>query len=166
MRRGIGAECPDEARLSRLLERTYAAREARVAPADDALARLIAALDAIEAKSPRRVDHRRLLGVCAVAMLVLLLLSPVARAEFTANTRHTTQSAIAPMSGAIGGGIAMAPVTIAAREAGNVAPNQVNNTTSHAPAPNGTTLTAGASDTPLRDLLARAGIQPSDPPHH
>jgi hypothetical protein len=166
MRRGGGAECPDEARLGRLLERTYAAREARVAPADDALARLNAALDAIEAKSPRHADHRRLLGVCAVAMLVLLLLSPVVRAEFTASTRHATQSAITPMSGAIGGGVGMPPVAIAAREAGSGAPNEVSNAPGHAPAPNGTTLTTGASDTPLRDLLSRAGIQPSDSPHH
>jgi hypothetical protein len=69
------------------------------------------------------------------------------------------------MSGAIGG-VTMSPVTIAARAAGNVAPNEASNATGQAPAPDGTTLTAGTSDTPLRDLLARAGIQPSDPPHH
>ncbi|GEM_PF-5525929 len=170
MRQGTGSTCPgqdpsgrraDEARLSLLLERTYAAREARITPADDALAKLNAALDAIGSPSRRRVDHRRLFGACALAVLLLVLLSPVARSEFSASTRNAARSVVMPMNGTVGDGVitgtangraAISPVAIAVRAA------------DHTSAANGTAPMTGVSETPLRDLLARAGIHASDPP--
>ena len=163
----------DEARLGPLLERTYAAGEARLTLADDALARLNAAIDAIGAPPRRRADHRRLFGACALAMLLLMLLVPIAHAEFTASTRHAGRSTATANNGAVGGGAitgtardgtAMLPVTVAAREAGSVVPTEVDDATGRAPAPNAATLAAGPSETPLRDLLARAGIRASDLP--
>lgn len=164
----------DEARLGLLLERTYAAREARLPPADDALMKLNAALDAIGTPPQQHTDHRRLFGACALVALLLLLLSPVARFEFAVSTRNAGQSAIISSNAAVGGGVstgtasgraAIPPVTVAAREVGSVAPTEGGgNATGHALAPNGTTLTVGTSETPLRDLLARAGIHASDPP--
>jgi len=186
MRQGIGANGlrrepserradhrADEARLGLLVERTYAGREARLTPADDALAKLNVALDAIGTPPQRQTDHRRLFGACALVALLLLLLSPVARAEFAASTRHAPRSGVTPTSAAVSGEastgsasgrVAMPPVTVVAREGGSVAPTEGSDATGHAPAPTGATLTAGASETPLRDLLARAGIHASDPP--
>ncbi|MDQ6604743.1 MAG: hypothetical protein M3176_10915 [Chloroflexota bacterium] len=162
MRQGIRANGPghdpperrpdhraDEARLGRLLERAYTAREARITTVDDALAKLNTALDAIGTPPQRRADHRRLFGACAFAMLVVLLLSPVAHSGLAIGTRHAGQSAAAS------GRAALPPVTVAASE---------GDTTGHTPAPNGATQSAVTSETPLRDLLARAGIHASDPP--
>ena len=153
----------DEARLGLLLERTYAAREARLTPADDALAKLNTALDAIGTSPQQHADHRRLFGACALAVLLLLLLSPIARSEFTGNTRSATRSVAIPINGTGGASddltanvrTALPPVTAAESEGSNA--------TNHAPAANGTAPMAGVSDTPLRDLLARAGIQPTNP---
>jgi len=186
MRQGIGANGlrrepserradhrADEARLSLLVERTYAGREARLTPADDALVKLNVALDVIGALPQRQTDHRRLFGACALIALLLALLGPVARAEFAANTQHTPGSAVTPMSSATNSRVSIGtgsgrtelpPVTVAASAGGSVAPIKGSNATGHAPAPTGATLTAGASETPLRDLLARAGIHASAPP--
>jgi hypothetical protein len=153
----------DEARLGLLLERTYAAREARLMPADDALAKLNAALDAIGTSRRQHADHRRLFGACALAALLLLLLSPIARSEFTGSTRNATRSVAIPTSStnsassdlAANAGIILSPV-MAAERAGS-------NATNRTPAANGTAPMTGVSETPLRDLLARAGIQPTNP---
>ena len=155
----------EEARLGLLLERTYAAREARLAPADDALAKINIALDAIGTPSQRYTDHRRLFGACALVALLLLLLSPIAHTEITGRTRSATQPVVVPIGGAGGARDDLAmngrpaptllPVTIAASEG--------HNATGRAPDANGTVPVAGVSETPLRDLLARAGIQASDP---
>jgi len=185
MRQGIGANGlrrepserradhrADEARLGLLVERTYAGREARLTPADDALAKLNVALDAIGTPPQRQTDHRRLFGACALVALLLLLLSPVARFEFAGSTQHATRSAVTPMSGAVRGGvgigtasagIALPPVTVAASAGESVAPTERVITTIHVPGANGTAPVAGVSETPLRDLLARAGIHVSDP---
>jgi hypothetical protein len=168
MRPAIGTDHrADEARLGPLLERTYAAREARLTPTDDALARLNAALDAIGAPSRRHTGHRRLFGACALVAILLLLLSPVARSEFAAGTRPAPRSAATPAGGARGG--ASLPAVAVAASAGADAPDRAS-------AANGAAPTTGVSDTPLRDLLARAGIRPDDPaggasgaglpPHH
>ena len=175
MRQATGAKYPehglsdrrtdhaaDEARLGRLLERTYAAREARLTPTDDALVKLNVALDALDTTPRRQTDHRRLFGACALVALLLLLFSPVARSEFTASTRNAQRSVVTPRSSAVGGGAALLPV--AAREAGSGTLTEESNATGHAPGPSGTPPTVGASETPLRDLLARAGIHASDPP--
>ncbi|MGI8857919.1 MAG: hypothetical protein ACR2JW_19450 [Thermomicrobiales bacterium] len=145
----------DEARLGLLLERTYAAHEARLMPTDAALARLDAALDAIGTPPQRYTDHRRLFGACALVAILLVLLGPVVRTEFTAGTRNAPRSVVTPISRAVGSGAALPPVAIAASE-GRPATDRTT-------AANGTTSTTGASETPLRDLLARAGIRPSDP---
>lgn len=164
-----------EARLSPLLDRTYAARAVRVAPVDDALAKLNAALDAIGSPPRRHTDHRRLFGACA--LVVLLLLLPVARAEFAVSPRNAARSVVIPIDGAVGGrGItgpasgrtALPPVTVAVSEG--------SNTTGRAPVAGGMAPVAEVRETPLRDLLARAGIHASDPlggssiggdpPHH
>jgi len=176
MRRGMGANhrghdpserraahCADEARLGPLLERAYAAREARITTVDDALAKLNAALDAIGTPPRRRADHRRLFGACAFAMLVLLLLGPVARAEFMASTRPATRSTAIAINAA-GGGAAPPPVAVAASAGVGVAPTGRDMTATHAPVANGAVPMTGASETPLRDLLARAGIHAADPP--
>ncbi len=176
MRQGIGANspghdlperrpdyCADEARLGPLLERTYTAREARIRTADDALAKLNTALDAIGTPPQRRADHRRLFGACAFAMLVVLLLSPVARAEFMASTRPATRSTVIPINTA-GGGATLPPVTVAASAGVSVAPTERDMTASYAPVANRTAPMTGVSETPLRDLLARAGIHASDLP--
>ena len=176
MRQGTGWNClehdpperrvdnrADEARLGLLLERTYAVREARLMPADDALAKLNAALDGIDTPPRRHTDHRRLFGACALVALLLLLLSPVARSEFAASTRNAPRSVVTPINAA-GGRVALLPVAVAASARGNVAPTEEGNTTVHVPAANGTAPMTGVSETPLRDLLARSGIHASDPP--
>ncbi|MDQ2787404.1 MAG: hypothetical protein M3Y58_20635 [Chloroflexota bacterium] len=163
----------DEARLGLRLERAYAAREARLAPSDDALAKLNATLDAIGSSPHRRMEHRYLFGACVLAALLLLLLSPVAWSEFTANTRHATRSVAVPIDRAVGSGISATaarseivtpPVAVMASDAASVAPPEQRTATNPIAATNGTTLTAETSNTPLRDLLARAGIHASDPP--
>jgi hypothetical protein len=153
----------DEARLGLLLKRTYAAREAQLAPADDALTKLNAALDAIGTSPRQHSDYRRLFGVCALAALLLLLLSPIARAELTGSARNATQSVVIPINStggagddpAANGSIARSPVTVVASE-GRTA-------TDHVSTADGTAPIADVSGTPLRDLLARAGIQASGP---
>lgn len=168
MRQATGADHQaDEARLGPLLERTYAARAARLAPTDDALMKLNAALDAIGAPPRRHADHRRLFGACAIVALLLLLLSPVARSEFTASTRNAPRSVATSAGGAVGG-VSLPAVAVAA----SAGPDA----TDRAPAANGAAPATGMSETPLRDLLARAGIRPDDPatgssrtglpPHH
>lgn len=141
----------DEARLAPLLERTYAARAARLAPTDDALRELNVALDAISTPARRRTNHPRLLGVCAFVVLLLLLI-PIARSEFTARTRVAPQPAVTATSAAVGGESLPAAAASAAPTV-----------TDRAPAANGTAATTGVSETPLRDLLARAGIRASEP---
>ncbi len=176
MRRGIGANGPghdtserradqraDDERLGPLLRRTYAARDVRLTHPDDALAKLNAALDAIGSPPQRRADHHRLFGACALAMLVVFLLSPVARSEFMASTRHATRSTVIPINAAVGGA-AQPPVSVVANAGVSVAPTQRDITATHAPVANGTVPMEGVSETPLRDLLARAGIHASDPP--
>lgn len=176
MRQGIGANhrghdpserraahCADEARLGTLLERAYTAREARITTVDNALAKLDIALDAIGTPPQRRADHHRLFGACAFAMLVVLLLSPVARAEFMASTRPATRSTVIPINAA-GGGAILAPVAVAASAGVSVAPTERDMTATHAPVANRTAPMTGVSETPLRDLLARAGIHAADPP--
>ncbi len=96
-------------------------------------------------------------------MLVVLLLSPVARAEFMASTRPATRSTVIPINAA-GGGAALPPVTVVASAGASVAPTERDMTATHAPVANGTLPMEGVSETPLRDLLARAGIHASDPP--
>lgn len=142
----------DEARLGPLLERTYAARAARLTPADDALRELNVALDAISTPPRRRTDHPRLLGVCALVAVLLLLLIPVARSEFTARTRIAPQPVVTATSAVVGGESLPA---ISASTGATV--------TDRAPAANGAAATTGVSETPLRDLLARAGIRASGP---
>lgn len=167
MRREAGANCPghspsergdehraDEARLDLFLARMYAAREARLTPADDALAKLNAALDAIGTQSRRQTDHRRLFGACALVALLLLLLSPVAHTMFAVSTRNVERSAVTSPDVAIGDRNALPPV---AASAGGDTTNGVPATSAGAPM-------AGGSETPLRDLLARAGIYASGPP--
>lgn len=171
-----GSECrachaADEARLGRLLKRTYAARAARLMPADDALTKLNVALDALDTTPRRQTDHRRLFGACALVALLLLLLTPVARSEFAASTRNAQRSVVTSKRGAVGGdastGIAsgrnvLSPGTVAVNAGTNVAPTEGGQTTIHA-ATNGTAPMTETSETPLRDLLARAGIRASDP---
>jgi len=177
MRREAGANCPghnpsergaehraDEARRGLFLARMYAAREARIAPADDALAKLNAALDAIGTQSRRQTDHRRLFGACALVALLLLLLSPVAHTMIAVSTRNAGRSAVTSSNVAIGGRSALPPVAVAASAGGGVAPTEGGDTTIRAPAINGRAPMAGGSETPLRDLLARAGIYASAPP--
>lgn len=142
----------DEARLGPLLERTYAARAARLAPTDDALRELNIALDAISTPPRRRTDHPRLLGVCALVAMLLLLLIPVARSEFTARPQIAPQPVVTATSAVVGGEALPA-----------VAASAGPTVTERAPAANGTAATTGVSETPLRDLLARAGIRASDP---
>ncbi len=178
MRQGTGAKCPghnlsehraDEVRLGLLLERTYAAREARLTPADDALTKLNAALDTIRTPSRQHTDYRRLFGAFgafALVALLLVLLSPVARSEFAVSTRNAVQSAVPPMNaatndvtGTASGRAALPPVAVAVNDGASVAPTEGT----HAPTANRTAPMAGVSETPLRDLLARAGINASDP---
>ena len=155
MRRATGADDhADETRLGPLLERAYAARDARLTPTDDALARLNAALDAIGTPPRRHTDHRRLFGACALVAILLLLLSPVARSEFAAGPRTAPRSVATSAGGGRGGG--SLPAVAVAASAGPDATNR-------APAANGAAPTSGMSETPLRDLLARAGIRPDDP---
>ncbi|MCA1667846.1 MAG: hypothetical protein LC793_10755 [Thermomicrobia bacterium] len=165
--------CMDDTRLGLRLERAYAARDARIAPSDDALAKLNATLDAIGSPAQHHAEHRYLLGACMLAALLLLLLSPVVWSDFAANARHATRSVAAPVDRAVGGSITTAassesitpPVAVAANEAASVIPTNSRTATSHLATANGTTLTAATSETPLRDLLARAGIYASDPPN-
>lgn len=176
MGHGMGANCSacdpsarraghdaDETRLGRLLARTYAERDARLLPSDDALAKLNAALDAIGTPSQRRADHRRLFVACALVAIFFLLLGPIAHTEYTVSTRNAPRAVTMPINHAGGisadptihGRPALAPVTIAASEG--------DNSTGQITAASGTAGTAGSSETPLRDLLARAGIHASDP---
>jgi len=155
----------DEARLGRLLERTYAAREARLTPSDDALVKLNVALDTLDTTPRRQTDHRRLFGACALVALLLLLFSPVARSEFAGSTRNAQGSVVTPISAGAANGRAVPPsVTIATSAGGSIASTERGNVTTHAPVANGTAAIAGVSETPLRDLLARAGIHASDSP--
>jgi hypothetical protein len=171
-----GSECradhaADEVRLGRLLKQTDAARAARLVPADDALTKLNVALDALDMTPRRQTDHRRLFGACALVALLLLLLTPVARSEFAGSTQSAQQSVVTSKRGAVGGdagtGIAsgkdaVAPGTIAVSAGTNVAPTEGGQTAIHVAA-NGTAPMTETSETPLRDLLARAGIRASDP---
>lgn len=134
----------DEAHLGMLLERTYAARAARTTPPEDALAKLNATLDRIGSPSHHRTNHLRTFGACALA--VLLLLSSVALSEFVVGVHSTTHVVAPSIEGAVGGG------------------NTVGVATGHTPAAGATVQAAGASETPLRDLLDRAGIHALDSP--
>lgn len=152
----------DETRLNLLLERTYAARAARLPPPDAALTNLNAALDAISAPPHRRMDHCRRFGVCALAGLILLVLSSVGLSEFAVGMHNAAQSVAPPMHGAVSGDTHAARATVAAPPL-TVAASDGDTTIGHAPLA-GTAPAAGMSKTPLRDLLARAGIHASDPP--
>jgi hypothetical protein len=152
-----GAHHVDEARLGPLLERAYAARGARLAPADDALARLNATLDEIGAppRPQRHADHRRLFGACALVAILIVLLGPVAHSEIAAGSRNAPRSIVAPTSGTVSR-IVPPPVAVVASERAD-APGRV-------PTSAGAPPTTGVSETPLRDLLARAGIHADDAP--
>lgn len=162
----------DETRLGRLLEQTYAARAARLTPPDDALAKLNVALDALDMTPRRHVDHRRLFGACALVALLLLLLTPVARSEFAANPRAAQRSAVTPERGVVNVGTSASiasdtevspPGTVAVSAGASVAPTEGDRATVHARAADQTAPMMGGSETPLRDLLARAGIRADDP---
>ncbi len=154
----------DEARLGLLLEQTYAAHEGRPTPTDDALAKLNAALDAIGTPPQRHTDHRRLFGACALVAILLVLLGPIVRSEFATGARNAPRSIVTPMSRAIGGDVGIGAASgVAALPPIAVAASEGRDTTDRAAAANGTASTTGVSETPLRDLLARAGIRPSDP---
>jgi hypothetical protein len=153
----------DEIRLGLLLEQTYAARETRLTPPDDALVRLNAALDAIGTSPRQHSDYRRLIGVCALATLLLLLLTPIARAEFAGSARNATRSAIIPINGTSGAGADPAANGSAALAPAAAVASEGRTATDHAPTADVTAPLAAVSETPLRDLLARAGIQPPSP---
>lgn len=135
----------DEARLGMLLERTYAARAARATPPEDALTRLNAALDRIDPPSHHRTNHCRTFGACALA--VFLLLSSVALSEFVVGVHNATHVVAPSIEGTVGN-----------------SGNTVSVATGRTPATGATAQAAGASETPLRDLLDRAGIHALDSP--
>lgn len=135
--RRIAADLADEARLGMLLERTYAEREARVALPEDALAKMDALLDRAAPVSRGRAVHSRASGARVLAALLVLLVLGSVGLSGLAIAEHTTTPSVTP------------PVTAAVNQPANVA----------------TAGQAGeTSETPLRDLLERAGIHVVSPP--
>ncbi len=139
----------DEGRLGALLARAYSARDAHLAPSEDALARLNATLDAIQTPRRRRGERRHLLGACALVALLLVLLVPLTFTEIAPRTPHA-----APAAGAATGNAPALP-GLAAAIGGATPVGRCDARQVAAP---------GTSATPLRDLMARAGIYPSGPP--
>ena len=70
---------PDDARLAALLTATFTEQAERAIPAPDALVRLNTRLDAGASARPWWAGHLRLAGAVAVALLVLVLVTPVGR---------------------------------------------------------------------------------------
>lgn len=150
--RPVDGPLADEAELGMLLERMYAARAAHAAPPDEALARLNATLDRVAPPSRGRLDHSRVFGARALAALaVLLILSSVGLSRLASGTHATTPPAAPPITAA-----ASIPQTVATVGQEDVARGSMPG------APNSAQATT--SDTPLRDLLGRAGIHAADPP--
>ena len=151
------AHLSEDARLGALLERTFATREAQTAPPEEALARLNATLDRIAAPPRRRIEYPRMFGALALAAL-LLFFGSLGLSRVTIGGHNAPPSVTSPAAPLVSGdtaavttGRAASPIAVAAGATTNVAANAATSTT-------------GASETPLRDLLERAGIHATSPP--
>lgn len=120
-----------------------------MAPPEEALARLNAALDRTVAPPRRRIkiEYPRMFGALALAALLLLFVGSLSLSRLTIGMHNAPASVTSPAAPLVGGDTTAV-------------------TTERAVPPTANTVgaTTGTSETPLRDLLARAGIHAPDTP--
>lgn len=156
----------DPAQTEALLTRTLETYASRVAPPADALTRMQARLDAVTPARRPRAGAVRWAIAGAVALLVLLLVSPVGRAT-AATVGHAARTAIVTVRDAVTGGSGgTATPAVGTSASGTTVPGSATAATGSATAPAGTVTgtVAGTSTATRGTSTPRTGTTPTPSP--